>query len=75
MTRAVCAAAHGRIFEALKMHAFGPIALLGALAVWFALLFNLKVRWDHPWIPRLLMGGVAGLMVYWVVRIFLKAVP
>lgn len=75
MTRSVVATAHGRIGEAVRWHLFGPAVFLAIVAVWGATLIGWRIRWDHPWIVRSLVGFVVILFAYWGVRILQGTVP
>lgn len=75
MTRSVIATAHGNLRTAVKFHAFGPFVFVVAVVLWVAVLFGRMPNMDHPAVTRILLGFVAILMAYWVVRLFLKSVP
>jgi len=71
----VLAAAHGRVGESVRWHAFGPAVFLGIIGVWAATLVGWRFRWDHPWMIRILLGFVALLFAYWGYRVMAGTVP
>jgi len=75
MTRSILAAAHGRVGESVRWHAFGPAVLLGIVGLWAATLVGWRFRWDHPWMIRILLGFVALLFAYWGYRVMAGTVP
>jgi hypothetical protein len=81
MTRSVTAAARGDLASALRFHAFGPLLLAGALAVWA--LLAVALAGDRRTLPDLsrpfwtyvVVGFFAALVVYWLARLAMGATP
>lgn len=80
LTRSVFALMHGQVAESVKFHLFGPLALAAGIGLWAYYGVSL-IRGRQPfdlWGHRFTLTTVlifVGMIVYWVVRLCLNAVP
>ncbi len=81
MTRSVTSAAHGEFAASLRLHAFGPFVLAAGLIGWGLLAATLVT--DHDYLPDInekkwtyvIVGSFVLLVVYWLIRLILRATP
>ena len=81
LTRSISAMMHFRIAEALHWHLFGPPVVVVVLLMWILLGLSLVTRKAYypdansRWLNLSVLSAGGILVVYWIVRLAMNAVP